>query len=62
MARGPTTTGVAVKRRPPTLLEWYGEEETSPWLFALGVIAAIALIGTVGLVVGGLAAGIGVDP
>jgi hypothetical protein len=48
-----------MRRRPRTLAEWYGDDETPPWLHALGIIAAVALIGTVGLVVGGLAAGIG---
>lgn len=51
----------AMKRRPISLAEFTGERE-SPWLFSLGIIAAIALIGTVGLVVGGLAAGVGLVP
>lgn len=50
-----------MKRRPISLAEFTGERE-SPWLFSLGIIAAIALIGTVGLVVGGLAAGVGLVP
>ena len=41
-----------------SLAKFTGERE-SPWLFALGVVAAITLIGTVGLVIGGIAAGVG---
>ena len=44
-----------------SLAEFTGERE-SPWLFALGVIAAITLIGTVGLVIGGLAFDVGLVP
>lgn len=45
-------------KRPISLREFLGDDD-NPYAHFIGVIAAVVLIGTIGLVVGGIAAGVG---
>lgn len=45
-------------KRPISLREFLNDDD-NPYAHLLGVLAAVVLIGTIGLVIGGLAAGVG---